>query len=73
MDAREHDNWSAAVHVGKDRPGKLNADICLAASYGECVAEVIVLLDVLHIGEPLSAQEIFSDVLRRLAHTAGLD
>ena len=37
-----------------DMPRKLNADICLAAGYGECIAEVSVLLDVLHIGESLT-------------------
>jgi hypothetical protein len=73
VNASEYDDWGSAVHVYEDRPGELNTDIRLAAGHGGGVPEVSVFLNVLHIGKSLSAQEIFSDVLRRLTHPTGLD
>src|SRR3970282_2488835 len=73
VNASEYARWRSAGHVDEDRPGELNADIRLPGGHGGRVPEVSVFLDVLHIGKSLSAQVIFSDVLRRLTHSTGLD
>jgi hypothetical protein len=59
--------------MDEDRPGELNTDIRLPGGHGGRVPEIRVFFDVLDVGESLSAQEIFSDVLRRLTHPTGLD
>ena len=63
---------SAGVETQDQRTGEVHVDARLAGGEGVGDRALSVLLDVPHVGEALTAQEVLRDVLRRLAHARRL-
>ncbi len=73
MDSRQDDDGVPRLQAEEERRGEMQAEVGFAGGEGRRDVGGPLLLDVLHLGEPLAAQQLFGHILGGLTDAGNLD
>src|SRR5262245_14368619 len=72
MSSGQNDNWIASVDSHDQRTGEVHVDVRLAGRQRRFDPFCSLLLDILHVIEPLAPKQLFGNVLWSLADAGNL-